>query len=389
MIRSDTHVPVSTRAAIVFLLLLLALVANISTAEATPAWARKYSVSCTFCHSAWPTLNELGREFKLNGYRTPDELTQPDDYNDMIDGFLSLDRSFPFGVRFVMRPFDKKRDQRAKIRSFHEIELMAAGRVGRNMSAWVEMEAEDEGDFNVFVESGVVGFHPTPQANVTMGWAPPFWADPFETLADGGRRMTRGHRGPLDQRFVARERLRSASQHISFYGRTSEERLFYAVGMSSGGDDPEGGDARDGFARVMVKAAPGLFVGGFFLGGTNETQAMDREFQRAGVDVQVEYGNLHLQGLVLNAQDDGLTGINQGTTVGYVEGFYVIPMRAFPMIVPLVRVDALDQFTDLTLQLSVYVLDNVKVYGEWWQNVDTPTGGLKNHRFTVQVDLAL
>ena len=159
----------------------------------------------------------------------------------------------------------------------------------------------------------------------------------------------------------------SATQFVSFFGRAGQERVFYMGGVSSGGEDPEGGDARDGFARVMVEAVPGVYVGGFFVGGTNATRAVDLDFRRAGVDFQVEQGNLDFYGMVLNANDDLLTGRDQDHTIGYVEGFYTIPFERFPMLVPLARVDALDDFTNLTLQLSAYMVDNVKVYesGPW------------------------
>ncbi|GEJ56792.1 hypothetical protein [Anaeromyxobacter diazotrophicus] len=38
-------------------------------AEAIPAFARKYGMSCTACHVAWPILNQQGQNFRDNGYR--------------------------------------------------------------------------------------------------------------------------------------------------------------------------------------------------------------------------------------------------------------------------------------------------------------------------------
>lgn len=385
------HSRLSIAYEVVSTLLLLMFVLGVltPTAEAIPAWARKYELTCTECHTAWPKLNSYGREFKMAGYRIPDEQKAIEDYNTVLDDFLVLDKSFPLTARFIMRPFDKKKDQRSKIRSFHEIELMIGGRIYKNISGWFEAEAEDEDEFNLFVEQGVVGFHPAQEANVVMGWAPPFWADPFETLADGGRRMTRSNKGPLDLRFAARERLRSESQFIGFYGYAAG-RVFYLGGVSSGGDDPEGGDAKDGFGRINVRAAPGVYLGGFVLSGTNDTQDVDLGFTRAGFDYQVERGNLNVYGLVMKANDDLLAGGDDSWTVGYVEGLYTIKLKAIPMIVPLVRIDFLDDFngkTDLTLNLNFYLTQNVKAYAEWWQNLDTPSGQ-KDNRFTVQVDLA-
>lgn len=38
-------------------------------AEAIPAFARKYGMSCTACHVAWPIFNQEGQNFRDNGYQ--------------------------------------------------------------------------------------------------------------------------------------------------------------------------------------------------------------------------------------------------------------------------------------------------------------------------------
>ncbi|MDH5499447.1 MAG: hypothetical protein OEY12_18650, partial [Nitrospira sp.] len=40
-------------------------------AQAIPAFARKYNVNCTTCHTAPPILNQFGRRFLENGYQLP------------------------------------------------------------------------------------------------------------------------------------------------------------------------------------------------------------------------------------------------------------------------------------------------------------------------------
>src|SRR5512132_1000632 len=40
-----------------------------SSADAVPAFARRYGVTCSTCHTAWPALNSTGLNFKLSGYR--------------------------------------------------------------------------------------------------------------------------------------------------------------------------------------------------------------------------------------------------------------------------------------------------------------------------------
>jgi hypothetical protein len=49
------------------------LVLNISSANAVPAFARKYETSCQTCHTGFPKLNPFGEAFRLNGYRMPKE----------------------------------------------------------------------------------------------------------------------------------------------------------------------------------------------------------------------------------------------------------------------------------------------------------------------------
>ncbi|MFQ5743565.1 MAG: hypothetical protein ACE5HV_08245 [Acidobacteriota bacterium] len=359
-------------------------------AEAIPAFARKYELPCTQCHSAWPKLNAYGRDFKMNGYRIPGEAEEPGEFNQEISDLLVLGKNFPITGRLVMRPFDKKKNKRFKVRSLHEMEVIIAGRVYKNVSTWLEFEGEDEENFNLTTETGVIGWHPRKGANFVLGWASPFWADPFDTLADGGRRMTRAHKGPLDLKLSAREPLRKQSQWFGFYGRGLEDRVFYLGGVSSGANDPEGEDARDGFGRVMVEAAPGVYVGGFALAGSNETQARDLDFSRTGIDFQIEQGNLNLYGMIMRANDDLLAGGDESETVGYVQGFYTIPMHDKRMIVPLVRLELLNSVTggttNIAANLNYYFAQNGKIYFEWFQNVDTPAGLRKNNRGTLQLD---
>ena len=56
-------------------------------AEAIPAFAKKYEVSCTLCHTVWPKLTHFGEEFFANGFQLPDtedggeiQKIRPDDF---------------------------------------------------------------------------------------------------------------------------------------------------------------------------------------------------------------------------------------------------------------------------------------------------------------------
>ena len=46
---------------------------GVPSAEAIPAFARKYATSCMTCHTVFPKLNAFGTAFRLSGYRMPKE----------------------------------------------------------------------------------------------------------------------------------------------------------------------------------------------------------------------------------------------------------------------------------------------------------------------------
>jgi hypothetical protein len=50
-------------------LVLAAAAAAAPRAQAFPAFARKYGMSCSACHVAWPILNQVGQAFRDNGYQ--------------------------------------------------------------------------------------------------------------------------------------------------------------------------------------------------------------------------------------------------------------------------------------------------------------------------------
>jgi len=47
------------------------------SAQALPAFARKYGLRCSACHEAWPMLNYFGQKFKDNGYQLMNDRDSP------------------------------------------------------------------------------------------------------------------------------------------------------------------------------------------------------------------------------------------------------------------------------------------------------------------------
>jgi len=69
-------------------------------AQAIPAFARKYQVSCTMCHAPFPRLKPFGEQFAANGFKMPTAAQEPTRATiDTGDPLLKLNREFPIAAR--------------------------------------------------------------------------------------------------------------------------------------------------------------------------------------------------------------------------------------------------------------------------------------------------
>jgi hypothetical protein len=75
---------------------------------AAPMFARKYNISCTVCHAAFPKLNAFGKEFMANNYRLPNWREKTIDTG---DDQLALPDTVP--IAFRLQGFVQARDSEA------------------------------------------------------------------------------------------------------------------------------------------------------------------------------------------------------------------------------------------------------------------------------------
>jgi len=255
--------------------------------DAIPAFARKYKFDCSSCHMAWPQLNKFGRNFKENGYKLPTgEETQ------VISDFLQWDKVFPVTAILVSRPYDEKKSGNRKVRALHEVELMVAGVLYKTVSGFLEIEAEDEEDFEPEIPIGVLGYHPLNVLNLQLSYSPLLWADPYDTYSHA-RRLTRGSYSVIDQKFGGADndgKLRDSRQTIALYGRTLD-MLFYSIGFSGVADDTQGENANNFHGRLALDVIPEATIGGFGMIGRWETDSLARDFNRIGFDIQADFYN--------------------------------------------------------------------------------------------------
>jgi hypothetical protein len=117
-----------------------------STSWAIPAWGRKYGASCNMCHRPnVPRLNVVGHTFRKLGYRLEDELEKNPDYKE-IGNYVSM--------RGRLR-YDYENSDAAESSnefSWHDATFFYAGPVTKNLSAFFELEVEEENKTNVVAQ---------------------------------------------------------------------------------------------------------------------------------------------------------------------------------------------------------------------------------------------
>lgn len=367
-------------------------------AQALPSFAKKYGYSCASCHNAWPMLNAFGRRFKENGYQVERDEETSEETNIKADG-LSLYKFTPLTVRIKGYAFDKKKDKVTKIRPLHEVELMLAGNIGERASYFVELEGEDEDGWEIFMAAGFVGVHPTDQFNGVLGYGPVFWVDPYQTLADGGRRFTRSHKAFADLGYATGQRIRKSTPQLTGYGRVAK-RLFYAAGVNTGTGDPEGADDKKFMGRAAFDVNDNIMIGGYVWAGQTITseEGPGSDFSRAGIDFQLQYDTFSVFGNWMHASDDLFDDANVPggpnfdtltNDVYTVTGLYTWVRNKRPIVVPIVRIESFDvadgseSFTNGTFNLTFYPIANWNVSLEFWANLSTPSGVSKDHRTTL------
>ena len=364
-----------------------------TAANAVPSFARKHELNCSACHTAYPQLNAKGREFKENGYRFPTAEAVTSAL--VISDFLQLDEHVPISGVLVARPYDKKDSGDAKLRALHEVEIIVAGNIAKKWSGYFEIEAEDETGFELELAPAVLSYNHSKEFNIQLVYGPTFWADSYGIIGDHFR-LTRGHVGAIDQQYGGADaggRFRAARQNLGVFGRISD-RFFYNINYSGKAGDPEGEDASVASGLFNVDITDGFMVGAFVMDGKDD--ATDRNFDRTGVQFQVDLTDLRIQGLYIAATDDrdALDPRGPGeddNDSASLQAFYTFRDDSLrPTWVPLVRFDSYetndgaDSFDEVTLNIGYYFNQNIKGFLEYWDQFDAPTSGQEDSRITLQ-----
>ena len=370
----------------------------ITSVEAIPAFSRDKQMTCSSCHTAWPALNRFGHKFKENGYRFAPLL----EGKQKISDDLSWNDKIPLSTIIVGRPYDKKDSGNSKTRAIHEVELMVAGPMSKELTAFFEIEAEDEDTnargYEVGIPTAALTYTVSSAVNIQLSWADILWFDPYNTYTSG-HRMTRGFNSILDQSFGGADNnkaLKTSRQNITVYGRPINN-LFYGVSFSGVADQSEGEEADTITLRAAYQFTPEIMVGALAIDGSCAakiglaTCSVDRDYSRYAIDFELNKSNMLVNAAYMKAEDDNSTATNEVKNNAYfVQGLYTFRKNNRAIWAPLIRLDQYEKvngsedITELTLGINYYFSENFRGMVEFWDR--SGDGATKDDdRLTFQV----
>ena len=406
----------------------LATSVPVNTAEAIPAFARKYGTACTTCHVGGPRkLNAFGESFKLNGYRMP-RPTETDQrrHEEIQLGAPARKQLFPntvwpgelpqaVGISFLGQhrfSVDLERNAgQSRFKSPSIFAMVLGGTLGDGFGFF--------GEYVLFVNG-----------NSGLGHLLIAITDPFEKILPRGalsfrvgrfapaiepypdnNRRTISHNSVSDYRVVPGGfRLRDRQAGIEAYGRPTG-RILWTTGIVNG-ENPldDATNHKDLYAALEFKlggspyldpspASPGspswhdnsltLGLGGWF--GRHQIQPTDgtpfaNKFGRLVGKLRFKLFDLDTQAAIAWGRDKNPTGA--GTSVDSlawtVQSDYVVyPWLQFVLRYDELHVDAQETSRVITPHVSLFARMNV------WLRLETAIDiGRNTDRPEIQLDLS-
>lgn len=134
--------------AVSLVLLAITILTLVQTEQlwAIPAFARKYSMSCTTCHAPFPGLKPYGDEFAGNGFVLKDK-DAPRYTVETGDQQLSLIRELPFAIRMEgYATYNSASDRDLDFTAPYLIKLLSGGTLTKNVAYYFYFFLSERGE---------------------------------------------------------------------------------------------------------------------------------------------------------------------------------------------------------------------------------------------------
>jgi hypothetical protein len=312
------------------------------TTEAVPSYARQTGKPCSGCHSIWPRLNALGRDFKLTGYTDVAE-----DSPRIVKDNLDLLRHSPLSLSVINLPYTKadRSDtpgERSETLIPAEVALFYAGRITPNIGAFIEPILAPDFAFEFAKIAAATRWGKVNIVGVAAGKMDVGGADPYNTI-----RFTAYHTINQPAIFSEPDALSGSRDLFSWVGTSNQGAVLYGkffqtLYVAAGGfRGHASSDPADTYGRIAVElplgAEANFEVGGFYYNGKeiydhsdpadplNALGIYQSKLTRSGADLQFQMESgphiIDAVGVFMKGEDKDLDA-TPGLVVKF-DGFYV------------------------------------------------------------------
>ncbi|MCK4538926.1 MAG: hypothetical protein KAV42_09045 [Candidatus Krumholzibacteria bacterium] len=130
----------------IFMVTLLA-----GSADAVPAFARKYKMSCTTCHAPAPRLKAYGEDFAGNAFQLEEGQEPPRAFYDTGDDLLMLQRDIPIAIRFDAFAHHthysgKEGEGMTDLKTPYGVKLMSGGNISKSIGYYFYFYMSEKGE---------------------------------------------------------------------------------------------------------------------------------------------------------------------------------------------------------------------------------------------------
>jgi hypothetical protein len=314
--------------------LLLALVAvPVAPADAIPAFARRYRVSCQLCHNVIPALTAFGEQFAANGFRFAAG-EAPRDTIDTGDPELTLIRDLPLAIRLDLyaQAYANGRAS-TDFQTPYGIKLLSGGPISKTLSYYFYTYLNERGGLggveDALVQVNDIGGRPVDLVVGQFQVSDPLFKRElrleFEDYAVYRARV--GH-VPLDLTY---DRGVMVTADLAGFGLSGI--VFNGNGRGEAGPDRrfDNDPFKNWFLHVSRDLAGGLRVGAFGLAGRARADGVRNRTTMVGLDATATAGALEFNGQYLRREDDAPTfdpGEPRVTTQGGFAELLVRPAQS-------------------------------------------------------------
>ncbi|MBN1464521.1 hypothetical protein JXA02_02080, partial [candidate division KSB1 bacterium] len=127
-------------------LFLLANLFTLDEAQAIPAFARRYKISCSTCHAPFPKLKPYGDDYAGAGFILQEEEKERD-YVTAGDDLLWLNKEFPLAARFEGYGLYQSNDEaESDLQTPYGVKLLSGGTLYKNIGYYFYFYMSERGE---------------------------------------------------------------------------------------------------------------------------------------------------------------------------------------------------------------------------------------------------